>query len=173
MKIDLYIDFDGVILDTIDVTYERLRDEGISFKDTAKIISFYKKLNWDALLKECHPINDSLNNIKKLIDSDLFNVYVLSHVASDEEAFAKRNYLERRIPNLKIITIDNSINKCDAVLCKNAILVDDYMGNLELWDAKGGIAVKFSDKGKKYKFMTIDRLDMLISNYDEIMNLVK
>ena len=49
MKIDLYIDFDGVILDTIDITYRRLEEAGISPKDTSRIVNFYKCLDWDGL----------------------------------------------------------------------------------------------------------------------------
>ena len=47
------------------------------------------------------------------------------------------------------------------------------MENLKLWNEKGGIPVKFSDKGKVYDFMTISSLDMLISKYNEIVKLIK
>lgn len=173
MKIDLYIDFDGVILDTIDITYRRLEEAGISPKDTSRIVNFYKCLDWDGLFKESKPIKNSLNNIKTLMDSNLFNICVLSHVVSDTESIAKKKYLKEKLPTLKVITITQNINKCDAVNCKNAILVDDYMENLKLWNEKGEIPVKFSDKGKVYDFMTISSLDMLISKYNEIVKLIK
>ena len=171
--LDLYVDFDGVILNTIDITYMKIEDAGISFNEAEKIEKFYEELDWVSLFDESRPIKDSLNNLKKLMDSELFNVSVLSHVNSDSEAKAKREYLAKNVPGLKVIPVKITTNKCDAVDCKNAILVDDYMGNLELWDRKGGVSVKFSDKGKKYKFITISDLDMLFDKYDEIRELIE
>ena len=57
--------------------------------------------------------------------------------------------------------------------CNNSVLVDDYMGNLELWQSKGGIPIKFSDKGKEYDIMSINSLNMLIDKYDEIKKMIK
>ena len=171
--LDLYIDFDGVILNTIDITYMMLEDAGIGFDEVEKIADFYEKLDWDSLFSQSRPINNSIENIKKLMDSYLFNVSVLSHVNSDSEASSKKKYLEEKIPGLKFIPVKITDKKCDVVDCKNAILVDDYMGNLELWDQKGGIAVKFSDKGNKYKFITVSDLLMLFSKYDEIKTLIE
>ena len=42
-----------------------------------------------------------------------------------------------------------------------AILVDDYSGNLKEWSEEGGIHIKFSEKNNK-KYTTINKLDMLI-----------
>ena len=63
-------------------------------------------------------------------------------------------------------------NKCDVVDCEDAILVDDYMENLKLWTSKGGISIKFSDKGKDYDIMSIDNLGLLIDKYDEINKMI-
>ena len=45
---------------------------------------------------------------------------------------------------------------------KDAILVDDFLGNLDLWHDKGGISVKFSDGNKKSKYRTVTKLDQII-----------
>ena len=132
--LDLYIDFDGVILNTIDITYMMLEDAGISFDEVEKIAKFYEELDWDSIFNRSMPINDSIENTKRLMDSYLFNVSVLSHVNSNSEASAKRRYLKKHIPGLNFIPVKITNKKCDAVNCKNAILVDDYMGNLELWE---------------------------------------
>ena len=44
----------------------------------------------------------------------------------------------------------------------NAILIDDYTGNLKEWEENGGISVRFSTKlsGKGYK--VIDKLDQIL-----------
>lgn len=170
MKIKLYVDFDGVILNTIDITYKILNE--LNLNNTKEIEEFYKKLDWEELLDNCDPINDSINCLKKLIESDLYDVSILSHVTCKNEALAKKNYLKKYIPNLKVITVDININKCDAVDCRNAILIDDYIENLNLWYKNGGIPVKFSDNGKYYNYITITNLNMMLDKYDEIKNLI-
>ena len=46
---DLYIDFDGVIKDTIKVSYKMMEDEKIDLRDRPKVIEFYKQLDWEYL----------------------------------------------------------------------------------------------------------------------------
>ena len=166
--IDLYIDFDGVILNTIDITYQKLKEVGLSLTNSAQVRKFYEELDWRSLFQESNPIKDSISNIQKLIDSKLYNVSVLSHVSSETEATAKKEFLQQYFTNLNVITVDSKYNKCDVVNCKNAVLVDDYMGNLVPWFNKGGIPIKFSDNGKRYVFITINSLDQLIDKYELI-----
>ena len=168
MKIKLYLDFDGVILDTIDVTY-RMYEDNDMYQD---IRSFYRDLDWDYVLSISHPINDSINCIKNLVSSNLYDVTILTHVVTEKEAISKKKYLESVLPSVKFIAVDREIDKCDAVDPTDSVLVDDYMGNLELWISKGGIAIKFSDKGKKYDIMSISSLNMLIDKYDQIKKMV-
>lgn len=168
--IKLYLDFDGVILNTIDVTYKMLNKKNITNQE--QIDNFYKNLDWNQLLSQCEEINHSIQNIKRLLKSKYYQVAILTHVISKEEADAKRQYLKNKIKNLEVITVNINKNKCDEVDCKNAILVDDYINNLELWYQKGGIPIKFSDKGKECKFISIQSLDELIEKYDEIEKLL-
>ena len=172
MKLDLYIDFDGVILNTIEISYKDFKEINNQSKGKTDIKDYYENLNWDQLLQKSTPINNSIENIEKLIKSNLYNIYVLSNVFSENEIKAKQKYLKEKLPNIKLIAVTPNQKKCDIVNCKNSILVDDYMGNLEIWFAKGGIPVKFSDKGKKRKFMTVTSLDMLLDKYDEIKEII-
>ena len=64
-------------------------------------------------------------------------------------------------------------NKCDIVDCKNTILVDDYTRNLELWENKGGIPIKFSTTDKIYPYISINNLKFLLDNYQEIKEKVE
>ena len=171
MKLDLYIDFDGVILNTIEVASDMYfgNKDHIGYPPR----DFYENLDWDNLLRMCHEINYSINNIKKLIDSNLFNVRVLTHIVCDGEKKAKIIYLNNIFPNLEIITVLRDINKCDAVDAKGSILVDDFTENLELWDNAKGVSVKFSEKNKKYNYITINRLDSLIDIFPKLEDLVK
>lgn len=168
--IKLYLDFDGVILNTIDVTYNELQKRNIT--NRKDIDYYYKTIDWEKLIKECSEINNSITNIKRIIKSNLYDVSILTHVSSNKEIQVKEKYLKEKLGNINIITPNIGINKCDIVECKNTILVDDYIKNLDLWYKKGGLPIKFSDKGKKCKYMSITNLDMLIDKYDEIEKLL-
>ncbi len=169
--IKLYLDFDGVILNTIDVTYDMLAKRNIT--DGKEKDEFYRNLDWFDLINGCSEIENSVSNIKRLIKSDLYDICILTHIgAGSSELSAKRKYLKDKFGNIKVIGVKKGINKCDVVDCYNAILVDDYMNNLELWYEKGGIPIKFSDNGRKCKFMSIKNLGELVDRYEEIEKLL-
>ena len=168
--IKLYLDFDGVILNTIDVTYADLEKKNIT--DLDEIDEYYKNLDWFELIDNCEEINNSISNIKKIIKSNLYDVNILTHIKTKSEIKAKEKYLKSKIKDINLITVQFGTDKCDVVDCKNAILVDDYIKNLEKWYKKGGIPIKFSDKGKKCKYMSISSLDNLLEKYDEIEKLL-
>ena len=142
----LYIDFDGVILDTIKVTYEMIEKLGLGTPE--EVSEFYYNLDWNHLIKQTPEINDSINCIRKIMNSNLFDVKVLTHIISYNEGL--------------VILVPKQINKADMVNPKDAILVDDFLGNLDLWHDKGGISVKFSDGNKKSKYRTVTKLDQII-----------
>ena len=48
---NLYIDFDGVIYNTIDVSYKIAEDEGIN-KDYESYYQFFKSLDWCDVLEK-------------------------------------------------------------------------------------------------------------------------
>ena len=62
--IQLYIDFDGVILDTITKTYKVMEEENIDIKNEEQVMEFYRNLDWGKLILETPQINDSINEIK-------------------------------------------------------------------------------------------------------------
>ena len=171
MKIKLYLDFDGVILDTINVTFRRIKELNITEEE--EIQQFYRSVDWKKLLKETKEINNSLANIKKIIDSDLFDVEILTHVNSELEGELKTEYINEVFDGIKVNPVFKHIDKCDSVDPVGAILVDDYLPNLEGWYEKGGIPIKFSDNGKPCKYMSISSLDEVIPMYDDIKRKVK
>ena len=63
---NLYIDFDGVILDTITYLYRDLEESGKNYTDEEKK-NFYINYNWENVIKDELIINDSINCIKKII----------------------------------------------------------------------------------------------------------
>ena len=93
--IKLYLDFDGVILNTIDVTYADLEKKNIT--DLDEIDEYYKNLDWFELIDNCEEINNSISNIKKIIKSNLYDVNILTHIKTKSEIKAKEKYLKSKI----------------------------------------------------------------------------
>ena len=69
---ELYIDFDGVILDTITEGYSRMEKLGLDTKNSEDCISFFGSLDWKEFIKNTPEINNSIDCIQKIIDR-LFN----------------------------------------------------------------------------------------------------
>lgn len=163
-KIKLYLDFDGVILDTINETL-KMMDE-LNIPDDQNVIrEFYKNIDWYKLLRNTPEINDSFNNINLLLNSGLYDIEILTHVNSENEAVEKINYLSNIIPNINVIPTPIEIAKCNMVNPVNSVLVDDYSKNLILWNNENGISIKFSDEIDK-RFITINNLKKLLELHE-------
>ena len=63
--------------------------------------------------------------------------------------------------------VPKEISKTLVVHSKDAILVDDYSGNLREWEKNGGISVRFSKELESSGFKVINRLDSLLNIFDE------
>ena len=159
---NLYLDFDGVIVDSIKVTYKMIEEKGINLDDTPKVREFYQKLDWFDLLSNINQLNDSIEYIKKLNNDGTYKIYILTTVNSLDEIEAKVNYIRKFGLNIPIISVPKGVNKNDIVNAKDNILVDDYSGNLYYWEKAGGIGVKFSlDNKKQQGFITVNSLNEL------------
>lgn len=162
-KRKLYLDCDGVILDTIKKSYEIIENQNLTTRD--EIHFFYENINWNELIIKSGEIDHSISKIKKLCNH--FDIEILTHVYSEKEAKAKFDYFAKELPGINVIPVSKSIDKCDMVDPNGAILVDDFITNLEKWKKKGGIPIKFSDSGKKCDFTTItDLMQLLEMDFD-------
>ena len=163
---NLYIDFDGVMMDTIRVTYDMLDRLEVDKKDNEKMNEFYYNLNWKQLLKSTPIINDSFICLKQLFACKKFNIAILTHVNSLDEAIAKINHIHKHFKDITVIPVPREISKTKICLTKDAILVDDYSGNLREWEKEEGIGIQFSTNLTKDKgFPVIDKLDKLIDMF--------
>lgn len=163
---NLYIDFDGVILDTIPVLEKILNDSGININDEAEKRRVFSNIDWEDMVRTTPQINDSINRIETLRKSNKFNIAILTHINSIHEAVAKINFLEEKLPDITKIVVPKEISKTKMLETKNSILVDDYGKNLDEWNDEGGIAIKFSAKEDKvYKYKSISKLDQLIDMF--------
>ena len=160
---NLYIDFDGVISDTIEVTYEMMDNQHIDKTDFDAVANFYQELDWVSLLEVTPLINNSMEKIEKLIASNKYDVTILTHVSSQKEAVAKIKYIRKFLKEITIIPVPKAVSKTETVCAKDAILVDDYKGNLIEWEAAGGIGVRFFKTKKNTQFIDITDLEELLA----------
>lgn len=158
----LFIDFDGVILDTIPLLYEEAKRQEYELNDS----EFYKNFNFKCILKDEYIINDAINAIHRLIKSNLFEVSILTHVNSIREASDKVKYIRTHFKDITVIICPKDISKTKMVHSEGAILVDDYAGNLREWESEGGIPVRFSRTLNGKGFKVIDSLDNLIEMFN-------
>ena len=160
---NLYIDFDGVILDTITPVYNLAKKLNLDVKtQTNEIGLLYSKIDWEELINESPALSDSIDNIKKLKESKKFNISILTHVNSLKEAAAKIKFINNLFNDLTIIPVPKSCSKTMMTQTKGAILVDDYSGNLKEWQESGGIAVKFVKDIENGKYTEITSLEELL-----------
>ena len=154
----VYLDCDGVILDTINRSYQMLKEEGIT--DEESVRKFYSNICWKKLIKESGQIDNSIEKIRKL--TEYFDIEILTHVNSENEAKVKKEFFAKELPEVNVITVPKVINKADYVNPKDRVLVDDYTKNLDYWKEKGGIPIKFADDTKlcPHKVIT-DLLELL------------
>lgn len=163
---NLYIDFDGVIMDTIRVTYDMIDRLEINREDFEKMSEFYENLNWKKILSLTPIINDAFTAVKKLYDSKKFNIAILTHVNSLDEAVAKINFIRKYSKEVTVIPVPREISKTKMCSTEDSILVDDYSGNLKDWEKEGGIGIQFStDLSKNKGFKVIDNLVTLIDMF--------
>ncbi len=157
----LFIDFDGVILDTVSILYEEAKRQEYEISDS----EFYKKFNYKCILKDKYIINDSINCIQKLIDCGKFEVNILTHCYTIKEASDKVKYIRSHFKDITVIICPKDISKTKMVHTEGSILVDDYAGNLREWEKEGGIPVRFSTKLNGKGYLVVDKLDSLIEMF--------
>ena len=156
---DLYIDFDGVIRDTIKVSYKMMEDLGIKLSDREKVIKFYQEIDWNYLLNISEEINKAYYYINVIQNEKIFNPKILTTVNSLEEIKAKLNDIRKNCKEVSVISSPSGISKAFLVNPKNSILVDDYKGNLYSWEKEGGIGIKF-DNAISDEFATTNSLEI-------------
>lgn len=163
----LYIDFDGVILDTMSKTYEEMSRLGIDKNDFNKVTEFFRNADWKKLIEETDQINDSINEIKKICASRKFNVYILTHVNSTNEMVEKIKYLHKVLPQVTVVSVPKEIPKTEVVNPSAAILIDDYSGNIKEWQKKLGIGIKFVKELEHGDYPEITHLSEVIDMFNQ------
>ena len=171
----LYIDFDGVIFNTINYAFDEMKKLGVDLSNDDEINDYFVKVDWKILINKGGILNDSIRKIEILLESQEFSrVEVATHRCSYLEGIIKTNDLKSRIPNLKVTTIPRKIDKHFALKSQNNILIDDAKSKVISWINDGGIGILFNQKvdhliylyelGDNPYYITNDILDALVVN---------
>jgi len=183
----VFIDCDGVILNTIECSRDMLLEKyGIdkykhkreNVEDDKLVAKFFAELDWGELLNKSSQINNSFFWINKLYDSKEFYPIIFSMCNSNQEAIQKDKFFNEYLPNIERIYFSPCNKKAElkslglglghgkdlgywSVGC-GAILIDDDTHNLVPWKEKGGRPVLFSTKPvENAQFPIIDNLGKL------------
>lgn len=139
----VYIDFDGVLYDTVSIILNEMKKNNISFeKDCSK---FFEKLDWKKILYSAQEINLSISKIEKL--KSKYNIKILTHVSSLNEMEEKSNFIRNKFTDIDIIFVPKKLDKNFIVNAKNNILIDDSKKNIDNWNKNGGIGILFGQNG--------------------------
>lgn len=139
----VYIDFDGVIYDTVSIIMSEVKKYNVSLeKDCSK---FFENLDWKKILHLSNEINLSVSKIKKL--QNKYNIKILTHVSSINEMIQKSNFIRNKFTDIDIIFVPKKLEKNVIVNAKNNVLIDDSKKNIENWNANGGIGILFGKEG--------------------------
>ena len=161
----VYVDFDGVLLDTDSVIDKE-------FDGNGERREFVKNYDWFKLMRDDLIINNALD----YINNSKYEVSLLSKISSMCEGQAKIKYLRNKGVNIDINLVPTLINKCDVVSAYGNILIDDKIVNLDSWSNSGGIFIYFNRNSKgtdihgdvNTKYPMISDLSCLINGFDNI-----
>ena len=161
----VYVDFDGVLLDTDSVIDKEFDGNGERRK-------FVKNYDWFKLMRDDLVINNAFD----YINNSNFEVSLLSKISSMCEGQAKIKYLRNKGVNIDINLVPTLINKCDVVNAYGNILIDDKIVNLDSWSNRGGISIYFNKDSNdtdihgdiNTKYPMISDLSCLINGFDDI-----
>lgn len=139
----VYIDFDGVIYDTVSIILNQMKKNNISFEKDCS--NFFEYLDWKEILYSSKEINFSVSKIEKL--KNKYNIKILTHVSSINEMIEKTNFIRKKFTDIDIIFAPKKVDKNFVVNAKNNILIDDSKKNIDNWNRNNGIGILFGQDG--------------------------
>ena len=189
-KITIYIDCDGVLLDTINYSKTLLLEQyGINY-DThdrndvgadKKVGEFFKNLNWTRILQESPEINNSKNFIRLFKSSTLYNPVIYTSISTLSEKEAKETMFSRELKEVDLRFGEAKHPKeCND---NRSILIDDDDFNLRYWNGipvrfisnKPTIFPKITDLGEIYYLFSFNdqsrsfNIPNLYDDYEQVM----
>ena len=135
----IFIDFDGVIVDSEDrVIKRREKDNDISWDE------FFEKIDWFQLLDESLIINDAVNCILEGQEKGK-DISILTKIHTLMEMKAKFEFIIDNNIIVPILFTTPKVKKTEIYLPINGeILIDDSIKNLNNWKMNGGTGIYFN-----------------------------
>lgn len=160
----LYLDCDGVILDTIDTAYRLMQIEGLDITNRKTVDNYFINSDWNVLIYEAGILKNAIIKIKKIIASNIFSsVKILTKISGNlEEEKIKKILFGKLLPNVEVITVKIDDNKDEIVDPVNNILVEDSINNADRWNLAGGVGVYFVKENPDYSKNQIDDLSDIL-----------
>lgn len=146
----IYIDCDGVILDTetgLFDQYYQLKESNPNLKK----LQYLQEMDWERWLKQAKILGNSIEILKYYNPKD---IYILTKVHSLQEATAKIKFFRSLSVKNDIIIVPNEISKSSMVEALGNILIDDGNKNLEEWKKCGGISLYYGNKDSRFTRIT-------------------
>ncbi len=138
----LYIDFDGVILDTEELLFKKWRQnpDRHSLPEIEKI-KYIQAQDWEYILNNSSIVNDSVYYLKQM---DPNESAILTKVHSlENEGAAKVKWIRDQGIKQDIILVPHMLKKTDMVDATGNTLIDDSIRNLSEWEANQGYPLFF------------------------------
>lgn len=137
-----YVDFDGVILDDLDILFKDY-DKFLKNKIVKDDIDYVKKISWERVLKEAEVINNSLDYLMDNPDAIILTkIHSLENEGDSKIAYLRKNGIKN-----DIIIAPYKFEKHEVVSALGNLLIDDSIRNLINWKKAGGIPIFFDKNG--------------------------
>ena len=145
----VYIDFDGVILDTEGLLFEEWRKNPNRHNLTEiDKIKYIQKSDWNYIINNSEIINDSVYYLKQM---DPRQSAILTKIhSSANEGISKIRWLRDKGVKQSIILVPYMAKKTDMVDACGNILIDDCLKNLDDWSYNNGIPIFFDINNDGY-----------------------
>ena len=164
----VYIDFDGVILDTEGLLFDEWRKNPNRHNLTEDDkIKYIQRADWNYIINNSEIINDSIYYLKHM---DYNKSVILTKIhSSSNEGVSKVRWLRNQGVKQSIILVPYMVKKTDMVAASGNILVDDCLKNLDDWVCDNGIPLFFDINNDGY-----DSWQQLnVKKYKKVLDLSK
>lgn len=144
-----FIDFDGVILDSEKRMLERKYELGYrDHKNESEFDKYFDYTNlhpeeWEYIIKEAKPINNSVEIIKEL-ENLKRKIAILTKIHTLQEMKVKVEVIREKLNILcPVIFVPPGVKKHQVIIPNDQLLIDDSKKNINLWIVNGGRGLIF------------------------------
>ena len=167
LKDYIFIDFDGVILDSQKRIHDRMdtfftgSDKNGNYNNYLKYADEHIE-EWDYIIREAPTLNNSVEIIRELEKLDR-KIAILTKFHSLDEANVKIDDLRNhRKINIPVILVPPRAFKEQVIIPNGQLLVDDRETNIEHWVNSGGTGVVFDPTIEKDTTTKVKSLEFLL-----------